>query len=475
MNCQSVSPKRGEFQNLVDSTQPDIVVATETWLAEGKHQDGEIGEVNRFSVDYKIYRKDRQDGYGGVFVAVRNDIISERADDLETNAEMVWVKIKIKGMKTLYVAGYYRPHENDEESHEEFKLSLEKIAAHPQAHLWICGDMNFPGIDWVSKDLKPTSRFPLLHQDFLDCLAEYGLQQMVKEPTREENILDLFITNNISKVNKVQVIPGISDHDAVLVEGDLSPASNKQQKRQVPMYKKAQWNALKEHVKQFGNNLNIEDKSMSVNTLWLEFKGMLENGIKKYIPHRTAKKKDSLPWITSSIKKLLKKRDCMYIKSKKTGKEQDRKAFQALKHQAQKQLRQAYWAYVKDMIFPEVPDTDTQKQVGKNFCTYVKHCKQDSSGVAPLLGDDGTRTDDPKGKAEILNKQFTSVFSKATPLTLAQSAKRVLREHSPLQGNHSSPHPSMPDFNITSNGVNKLLKNLKPHKLLGQTPLNHRY
>ena len=75
--------------------QPDIVVATETWLVEGKHQDGEIGEANKFSNDYNIYRGDRKDGYGGVLIAVKNDIISARVDELETDAEIVWVKINI--------------------------------------------------------------------------------------------------------------------------------------------------------------------------------------------------------------------------------------------------------------------------------------------------------------------------------------------------------------------------------------------
>lgn len=48
---------RGEFQNLIASTQPDIVVAAGTWLTEGQHHYGEIGEVDNFSTAYKIYRR----------------------------------------------------------------------------------------------------------------------------------------------------------------------------------------------------------------------------------------------------------------------------------------------------------------------------------------------------------------------------------------------------------------------------------
>jgi hypothetical protein len=461
VNCQSVIPKKGEFQNLVDSTNPDIVVATETWLEDGVHLDGEIGEVNKFSSQYKIYRRDRKDGYGGVFVAVSRNIISARADELETDAEIVWVRINIKGSKTLYVSGFYRPQESDDKGHKEFKTSVARIAAYPNANIWIAGDLNFPGIDWVSKILKPSCRYPTLHQDLLDTLDDNALQQLVNEPTREQNTLDLFITNNTTLINKVQVIPGISDHHAVLVEADLTPMSNKQQKRQVPLYKKANWEQLKEHVRNYGNNLDTTEKTVSVDTLWQNFKIMLEAGVKQHVPHKTAKTKDSLPWITRSIKRLIRRRDAIYIKNKQSGTGKYLKTFKDLKSQVQKQLRQAYWSYVQDMVCPEPGNTH---KGSKKFWTYIKHCKQDSSGVAPLLGDDGIRTDNAVSKAEILNKQFTSVFSQISPLTLVQSSTQVLRKYLSSRVNQIT---SMPDLTITVNGVAKLLKNLKPQKAAG--------
>ena len=67
-------------------------------------------------------------------------------------------------------------------------------------------------------------------------------------------------------------------------------------------------------------------------------------------------------------------------------------------------------------------------EVTKKFWTYIKHCKQDSSGVAPLIDTEGKLVDDSKGEAEILNKQFTSVFSKISPLTLAHASTQALRK-----------------------------------------------
>ena len=105
----------------------------------------------------------------------------------------------------------------------------------------------------------------------------------------------------------------------------------------------------------------------------------------------------------------------------------------------------------------------------KKFWTYIKHCKHDSCGVAPLLGKDGKRTDDATSKAEILNNQFTSVFSNMTPLTLAQSASQVLQKNPDKETakKYTSPHASMPDITIAAEGVLKLLKDLKPHKAAG--------
>jgi hypothetical protein len=49
-----------------------------------------------------------------------------------------------------------------------------------------------------------------------------------------------------------------------------------------------------------------------------------------------------------------------------------------------------------------------QKQ--KKFWNYIRNTKKDSSGVAPLRSD-GLLVDDTKEKAEIVNRQYFSVFT----------------------------------------------------------------
>ena len=47
------------------------------------------------------------------------------------------------------------------------------------------------------------------------------------------------MTNNPTLISEIKVIPGLADHDAVTIEGDISPIVNKQKPRKIHLYKKA--------------------------------------------------------------------------------------------------------------------------------------------------------------------------------------------------------------------------------------------
>ena len=79
-----------------------------------------------------------------------------------------------------------------------------------------------------------------------------------------------------------------------------------------------------------------------------------------------------------------------------------------------------------------------------------------------------SHTDDKK--ANILNEQFQSVFSPKSPLSLASLCKMKPQDMYDRGYNTTdklSPHSNMPDINLSTDGISKLLKNLKPHKAAG--------
>ncbi len=85
INFQSVRAKREAFHACVDTNKPHIIIGTESWLSD------EINNNEIFPPDFTAIRKDRNsnDGRGGVFVAIRNDLIGTHQVELDTECEIV--------------------------------------------------------------------------------------------------------------------------------------------------------------------------------------------------------------------------------------------------------------------------------------------------------------------------------------------------------------------------------------------------
>jgi hypothetical protein len=65
--------------------------------------------------------------------------------ELDTDCELVWAKMNLKGNGNIYICAYYRRNVTDEESIRNFETSVTRASAINNAILIIGGDMNFPG------------------------------------------------------------------------------------------------------------------------------------------------------------------------------------------------------------------------------------------------------------------------------------------------------------------------------------------
>ena len=110
VNCQSLTGKKGAWINLLHTTKPDVIIATETWL------NSTIGNAELECDSYNIYRRDRKSGnHGGVMIAVNSAITSTEVE-IKSEAEILWVKIQCVGHRDIYVAACYRPNIADKTS-----------------------------------------------------------------------------------------------------------------------------------------------------------------------------------------------------------------------------------------------------------------------------------------------------------------------------------------------------------------------
>ena len=87
----------------------------------------------------------------------------------------------------------------------------------------------------------------------------------------------------------------------------------------------------------------------------------------------------------------------------------------------------------------------------KRFWSYIKSRLSENIGISTLKDRFGNSVTDSKSKSSLLNDQFTSVFVQKSP------------HHSLVKAEY----PSMERFEITTEGVKKLLSNLKTHKAPG--------
>ena len=455
VNCQSIkSPgKKALLQNMIESTQADIVIGTESWL------DGSIRSSEVFPSNFRPYRRDRSTGAqgGGVFLLVSDKFQSNEPEELQSDhCEVVWSRIKIKGVQDLYVGAFYRPPSATEPEYlDHLSSCLSRIPR--GAHLWLGGDFNLGDIDWEDECPVPKAVNATQCSQLLSVVKDAFLEQMVSSPTRiieySSNLLDLFLTNNRTLVNKCEVIPGIGDHEAVYVESSMRPMKVKTPPRKVFQYKKADYDQMREDLRDYQTDFTEQTKDSSANDTWTKFEEKLKELTNKHIPSKMLSgNKIKKPWMDRTVKAQLRKVKKLFAKQKQTGKARHRRQYLKTKSQAQKEERQAYWKYVENII--ELGDSDQEQQPSKQkrFFSFIKSLKRDSSGIAPLR-DQGKLHSDPADKANILNNQYQSQFTEEDKTNIPQP--------------EGEPSPTMPDINVTTEGIRKLLQKLNVNKATG--------
>ena len=77
---------------------------------------------------------------------------------------------------------------------------------------------------------------------------------MQREPTRGQNLLDLFCCNKPSLIKSINSIPGISDHNIVLADCNLKPSIITKPQRKIYQWSKADWHSVREQTVVFAEN-----------------------------------------------------------------------------------------------------------------------------------------------------------------------------------------------------------------------------
>ena len=387
---------------------------------------------------------------------MKNDLLSEEvmSPSKPEHLEAVFVKISLVTKQTLVIGGVYRPTNNDNQYATELTDFMMKVSKkHSNAIQWFCGDFNLPDVNWQSNTIEG-SRYPsAINQLFIDCAFNCKMEQVVDKPTRMENILDLFFTNRPSLVNQVQIKPGISDHEMVCIDSAIRPAKVKPVQRKVYLWRKGDIDQLKASVMLFADEFcekfNINSP---IEAMWASLKSNLLQIQEKCIPSKLTSTKFHQPWINSRIKRISRRKRKWYNIQKRTKCYKAKQIYEDLKKESRRACQSAHNDYLNNMFAED-------QNGNKKFWSYIKSRRKEAVGISMLRNENGVAVTSNKEMANILNRQFTSVFG--------------LRNAEPLP-TLSWQYPSMKPLDFSAAGIKKLLDDLDETKACGPDDLSAR-
>jgi hypothetical protein len=219
------------------------------------------------------------------------------------------------------------------------------------AVVMVGGDFNYPGWNWKDRTLCRNSPQPGLHHIFMDSVRDLGLEQLVEKPTRGDNTLDLMLTNFPNMVPRVEIIPGVSDHQIVYLELQMTPVKERQIQRPVPCYNKADWDSMREAASKLSDTiLASHNHEPNAEEIWVELRDGLKDIVQEFVPHRTLGQRHAAPWIDYKSKKLIRRRNRIHKLWLKTKSKPLLQEYKSLKRTIQQRLRRKYWQYLESTI-----------------------------------------------------------------------------------------------------------------------------
>ena len=183
--------------------------------------------------------------------------------------------------KPIYICSLYQPPDSLPEPLFELNDILATILESSVSPvILMAGDFNLPdlkfedGIGYVNRN--PTYGYET-NSVFVEMMNNYGFEQFVTQPTRENHLLDLVLSTNPDIIENVQVVLGISDHEAItcqLVFATEKPAANNLQK--VYQYHRADMRGINEELSNFTTSfLTSNPYESTVENNWQKLKDTL--------------------------------------------------------------------------------------------------------------------------------------------------------------------------------------------------------
>lgn len=325
LNVRSLPKNIGEFSEIINKTNFDVVAVSETWLTKNTPKD-------RYTLDnFNIFRRDRSNKRGGgCALFCRNHyqakIIKTPCD--KEIPEMLWLEVKVAN-KNVAVGVLYKQPKIPHSVFVNLYESLVGIYAKYE-HTILLGDFNVNFLELNSPSTK----------SLLDNFVEpFSLKQLINKPTRitdkSKTLIDLIFVNKPSNVifSGCCDAPGVSDHHFTYLAYSLKKEKFKPFSITKRDFKNIDWPKFNHDLEfmPWENVLTVSE----INNKVIILENLIHSILDKHAPYKTFKvtKKDATPWVNNSdIKKHMDLRDNFKNDYNATGNQEFFDKFKALRN-----------------------------------------------------------------------------------------------------------------------------------------------
>jgi hypothetical protein len=190
---------------------------------------------------------------------------------------------------------------------------------------------------------------------------------------------------------------------------------------------------------------------------WQEFKSVYTKAVDECIPWKTISRKPRPKWMTRRVTHILTKKRKTWRKFKETRRQELHLRFLELRRESELAIAGAKRDF-EDKLARNIKDDP------KSFFAYARSKHNTKASVGPLKKADGSLEADDAECAELLNKQFSGVFT------------REDEEHIPDPVNlfHGRNEERLEEVQIAEQDVAMMLSKLKPDKAQGPDEIHPR-
>ena len=316
---------------------------------------------------------------------------------METDCELLWVEITFCSIKSL-IGVFYRSPNPPRNSLSQLEYSISSIPS--TSTVVLCGDFNLPNINWATMSCTVSSSDG---KKLCEVTLDHSLSQLVTEPTRQGNILDLLFTNNADHVHDVEVVDGLpgGDHDAVHFVYEVGNPVLSRAKRKVYNFKKANFDHFRDLLAMIPWDCCLSGNS--IEDLWSSFKDLLFSAADQCIPKVTLRPRKSKHWLSKTTLYMIRKKKRAFKLAKRTKKDNDLGRYKVISNKVRDLTRRDHRKHLEEITM----DLEHNQ---RPFWRWLKNMRCHCPGI-PDLHYQGNTLTSALEKAKALNVHFSSVFT----------------------------------------------------------------